>query len=457
MKKQIQLFSQKPERSGISAKKFIIPAVVFILCLHALILANMLRISRFGAQISETMQANFTYLQVSKNYESGSETLFDKAQLYLNTGDPSYVDGYFYTAGEMQEQGQTLIQMLQGGQSNAAYEQIAATMRNFESRLQIECHAMRLSAEVFGLDLNNYPQLAEVTLTEAELRLSDEEKQRAAEELLADGSYRQISAETHERIGRAIQIFSAGTAETVAQQTSTLGKARTLQWIIALAIVILLNAMILLLFSRLLIPMERGVEKIQQGEELPTDKGVSEFRRLATSYNALLRHKKMTESYLRKQSQTDALTNLPNRLAFQDFISQLSWERSHFSATVFYLDINGLKEANDKHGHAYGDELLRKCASCILTTFGGEPGRKCFRFGGDEFAAFWTNVPEDQIAPALERFKQEQDAHGVSISVGYAYTEDLSQTSVDELFEEADKYMYEKKALYHREEAHAVQ
>ena len=101
-------------------------------------------------------------------------------------------------------------------------------------------------------------------------------------------------------------------------------------------------------------------------------------------------------------------------------------------------------------------ELLRNCAACIRDVFAQGEGRQCFRFGGDEFSAFWVDVPRAEIEPTLERFAQEQQARGVSISVGWAHTEDFSGTSVTELYEEADRNMYDDKTEFHRKQAQEV-
>ena len=435
---------------GLSAKQVIIPGVLLILCLHAAIVANMFRISAYGAEISEAMQGSFSYLQVSKNFENNAEILTDKARLFVSTGNSAYLDDYFYTMHEMEDQGRSMRGMLQSRPNAAASEQIVLTLADFDTRVEVECHALRLVAESNKIDCSAYPKLDAYVLNEKEQNLSDTSKYTAAVKLLSDRDYSRITPDTHEHIGRAIRAVSEEAGQFVSQHSALLGRARTLQWIITGFIIVVLSTMMILLFVMLLTPLEQSAESISQGESLPTDKGVSEFRRLAFSYNELLHHKRMTESYLRKQSQTDALTKLPNRLAFQDYVSQLSWERAHSAVTVFSLDVNGLKEANDCHGHAYGDELLRRCASCILSVFGDEEDRRCFRFGGDEFAAFWVNVPQDEIAPVLERFRVEQSAHDVSISVGYASSEDLSHTSIEDLFELADRCMYEEKARHHK-------
>lgn len=432
-----------------------IPAAILVLCLQGLIMVNMIRINRFGQRMSEAMQFEFSYLQISKEYENNSETLADKAKLYTSTGDASYLDGYFSTIQVMRDLGVEMTDMLSTRQDSSAYEEVNAALREFEVRIQTERRAIRLCADVFGLDLNDYPQLKEMSLTAEDLALSSPEKWTFAMSLLADGEYQRSVALVHERIGRAIRSVSTETAQKASEESSSLKKARVLQWVMAIASMVILNVLIVLAFTMLLSPLEKSVEKVVQGEDLPTNRGASEFRRLAASYNDLLRHKKRTESYLRKQSQTDALTGLANRTAFQEFFSRLNWEHDNVSVALFSLDVNGLKEANDQHGHAHGDELLRKSADCILSAFGEGPGKRCFRFGGDEFAAIWVGAQQEQIAPALERFEQAQKAYGTSISVGYAYTEDLSQVTMEDLFEQADQYMYRDKARHHMASAAA--
>src|SRR5262249_30886685 len=63
----------------------------------------------------------------------------------------------------------------------------------------------------------------------------------------------------------------------------------------------------------------------------------------------------------------DALTGLPNRALFEDFLqSQIAVSRrTRAEVSVMYIDLDGFKEVNDQHGHAAGDELLRWVANRI--------------------------------------------------------------------------------------------
>ncbi len=81
----------------------------------------------------------------------------------------------------------------------------------------------------------------------------------------------------------------------------------------------------------------------------------------------------------------DALTMLPNRVLFQDrldsAISRARRNNCHFS--VIYLDLDGFKPINDKHGHHTGDEVLRLVAQRLKQ--GLRESDVVARLGGDEF------------------------------------------------------------------------
>ncbi len=436
---------------GISAKRVLIPIAVFIFCLHMLIVGNTIRINRAGQGVSKITQRDFMYSQISWTYEDGIENLADKVYLFVNSGDENYVDAYFRQAEELDSQSTVFAQMSSGDSTDRADEEIGTALAAAQARRQIELRAIRLCLRANSAAIERYPQLASAALTAQEEALSAAERKETALGLLISPEYMQNKSLVHEHISRAVQAVTEQSSESVRQQAGVLGSYQGLQWTLMLVVITILITLCVLLFTMLLIPLEHSVEKIQNGEPLPDDKGLSEFRRLAYSYNELLHHRKMTESYLRRQSQTDALTKLSNRLAYQDYISRLSWDKPHASLTVFSLDVNGLKEANDSLGHSHGDDLLKQSAACILDAFGGGDGKQCFRFGGDEFAAIWVDVPADEIEGALEKFREFQNAHEVSISVGYAHADDLSETTMDALFNQADKCMYEEKVRYHRE------
>lgn len=457
MKKNPASASEQKKTGGISTKSIMIPAVILIFCLHILIAFNMTRINRFGLLIAADTQSLFACSQASDALESAADALADKAALFVSTGDETYLAGYFSELETLEHWSSSFSQSVGQSGNERALAQLDVVSALLQNRRQLEFRALRLCAEALGSDLTNYPLVSGAELPPDASSLTAEAKLDAASRLLSSTEYLQSQNELHAGIGRAVQAASEEAAANIAQKSASLGRYRALQWVITIAIVLLLAVTCVLLTLYLVIPLRASSERVQRGEQLPTGKGLSEFRRLAESYNELLLRWQMMESYLRRQSQTDTLTGLPNRLAFQNLITQLSWEKVHSPVAVFSLDVNGLKETNDSKGHSYGDALLRNCAAYIQAALGGKEGRQCFRFGGDEFAAFWTGVREEDVREAIERFRAEQDSRGVSISIGAAYTKDLSETSVEDLMEQADKNMYGDKSNYHHLHPHAQQ
>ena len=84
---------------------------------------------------------------------------------------------------------------------------------------------------------------------------------------------------------------------------------------------------------------------------------------------------------LRVLADTDPLTGLANRRAFQERLSAL--EYSGQTVTIASLDLNDLKEVNDARGHPAGDALLRRTADILLAAC--VPQYRVYRVGGDEF------------------------------------------------------------------------
>ena len=155
---------------------------------------------------------------------------------------------------------------------------------------------------------------------------------------------------------------------------------------------------------------------------------------------------------LMKVANTDDLTQMPNRRAWDEVLHEQRLKKEVEDLTLVTLDLNGLKHANDTIGHHAGDEILI-AASDIIKSYFGQYG-EVFRIGGDEFA-----IITSELTPKKEKMKKEflelvSNWHGqycneLSVSVGIAKGSEEDVDSVDELVKLADKYMYEDKAHYY--------
>lgn len=169
-----------------------------------------------------------------------------------------------------------------------------------------------------------------------------------------------------------------------------------------------------------------------------------------SEFSQLRLDEKLSEQQVKLSN--DPLTGVFSRFSYVDAIHALTnYFPEHF--VVFLIDINGLKVVNDSIGHEAGDELICGAAKCIESSL-GRNGRT-YRIGGDEFVVF-TTLTREQLEKALLELQQKTNAWSgkkidtLSLSVGYAFAEDYSGFSVEELVKEADKGMYEQKREYYR-------
>jgi len=98
----------------------------------------------------------------------------------------------------------------------------------------------------------------------------------------------------------------------------------------------------------------------------------------------------------------DALTQLPNRVVFQErLIQALAHVDRGDGFAVLYLDLDQFKAVNDTLGHPIGDELL--CAVALRLRDVLRDGDIVARLGGDEFAIIQMDAPSPGEATALAR------------------------------------------------------
>lgn len=125
----------------------------------------------------------------------------------------------------------------------------------------------------------------------------------------------------------------------------------------------------------------------------------------------VLERRKQELTELTHQAQTDALTGLYNRHAYEQ---QLRHPESGVQ-TLVLLDLDRFKDINDRHGHQYGDEYLRRMAA-VLQASVRERDDRAFRIGGDEFAVIVTAGTDAGLRLAGEVLKSFEG----KVSIGVA-------------------------------------
>ena len=148
------------------------------------------------------------------------------------------------------------------------------------------------------------------------------------------------------------------------------------------------------------------------------------------------------EELLSQLSFRDSLTGLFNRNKFNHMLSTQHAKGRPLG--IAYLDINGLKAANDQFGHSYGDELIKKTADIIRKYFKDE----AYRIGGDEFVIIDSRLDERKFTERVAQLCRMMEENGIPVAAGLSWRCG-KECSCKEQFEEADRLMYQDKEAFY--------
>jgi len=147
--------------------------------------------------------------------------------------------------------------------------------------------------------------------------------------------------------------------------------------------------------------------------------------------------------HLEEQARTDPLTQLLNRHAFRVM-------RGGRRGAVVMVDVDGLKQINDRHGHAAGDAVIRTAAKAVREHI--RPDDLLFRWGGDEFLLLMPNASPEVVADRLRPLAAgvtvtvRGAGEGLKFALSWGVAEFTDDRSLDEAMRAADAEMYARRA-----------
>lgn len=165
---------------------------------------------------------------------------------------------------------------------------------------------------------------------------------------------------------------------------------------------------------------------------------------------------KSYQDLLKRQSNLDGLTGLPNRRAFDELLAQ-EWRRGarlESPLSLVLLDIDCFKQYNDHYGHIPGDEVLRQVGRALATV--GRSIDFVGRYGGEEFVCLLPHTDsngaknvaaklQDVVGSLQIPHEYSKACPNVSISLGVASTVPRAEADPTRLIEKADSMLYQAK------------
>ncbi|MDO4990555.1 MAG: GGDEF domain-containing protein [Eubacteriales bacterium] len=436
------------EGGGISLWRFHAIAAVIITVLAVLLV---LSASQTGKGYSRMEAATENYIQAQQaaaDMQTASDYLTAEARTFIATGDLTHAERFFEETDVTRRRDQALEKIGALLSSSLPYTYLSAALDKSNELLEIECYSMRLASESYGFDLSDCPeQLREVTLEEADLRLSPAEQRDKALIMVFDETYQNYKDEIQKNVSLTVDALIG---ETRTQQiNSSALLLRLVRSEVLLIVIILLLAIAFVLSTVFLVtrPLKDSIRHIRQDEMLP-EKGASELRFLSRTYNQTREQNLLRRRQLSYDATHDALTGLFNRGVFDKLRARCE-ERD---CALLIIDLDRFKAINDQYGHDVGDRALCFVSAILQKNFRAED--YICRIGGDEFSVIMVNVNSAMRSQIEEKIRQingslqatGDDLPPLSLSVGVAFSDRENPT--DDIYKDADTALYRAKKAH---------
>jgi diguanylate cyclase (GGDEF)-like protein len=229
----------------------------------------------------------------------------------------------------------------------------------------------------------------------------------------------------------------------------------------------LFSIIVILMVRKIVNPLRKLTEaskKLAGGDYAVdiVDSNTYEIKMLSTAFENMTMHLREHEKLQYLLAYRDSLTGLRNTTSYKVWLNDFDKEIKEGGSEEFgviVLDMNYLKETNDRYGHDAGNKLITHAAQIISGVFRRSP---VFRIGGDEFLVILQNRDVDRSDELLEILDFEcRGAYvsvgdtevPISIARGFAVYDPETDGGFGDVFNRADDAMYRNKRKMKSEQA----
>ena len=383
--------------------------------------------------------------QAAKTFQEGSDYLTNECRFFAVTGDIEHARN-FVEEVEVTCRREKAVDDIDHYMVEAqSYQYLIEGLERSNALMEVECYAMRLAADVFGIEESELPdRLREITPTPEDAALDTEPKRARVMYLLFGEEYQESKQLIYESVEKSI---SALIDDTRTQQIDSLdGLSRILrrQRILIAAMLILLFSNVVLTYFLVIRPLKRSVDQIRAQQQIAVN-GSYEMQFLASTYNEMYEQNSQSTEQLTYTATHDSLTGVHNRTAYDALRKTL--DESSVGAMI--VDVDKFKQYNDTYGHDVGDLVLQRVAKSLVNSFRSEDFIS--RIGGDEFCVIMMHansslrgLVEGKIQRINAQLSEAKDGTPpLSISVGVAFGD--RPNPAGDIFKDADTALYQVK------------
>ena len=421
-----------------------------ILSVFALIIGSILFISSYmlASKYRSMNDAITDYIEWEKDaaeLENASDYLTEQVRLYVVVSDRQYLDNYFNEAQHTKRREKSLEHIKDKLADTDAYIILNEAMNKSIALMDKEYHAMKLVVMAKEYELDTFPdEVKNYNLSDEEIALSSQEKLNLASELVFGDEYTDVKLSIKTSVKNCITALDVIMTDKISSSSEGLRIYMMVQQSISLALFIFLVISYTVSYTKVVLPLRRGVNLIEKKDFLNLE-GVLEYKIFANEYNEIRKNDLILNEKLIYEAEHDKLTGLYNRTGYYEIYNRMNLNEIAYAL----IDVDNFKMVNDAHGHAVGDLVLKRVADALESAF--SKGNYVFRIGGDEFAVILIDVNDESINKIKRKFRdvsiilsdQDNEIPSVTLSVGIAYGD--KSDSTDSLFKKADKALYETK------------
>ncbi|MGO0882273.1 GGDEF domain-containing protein [Clostridioides difficile] len=167
---------------------------------------------------------------------------------------------------------------------------------------------------------------------------------------------------------------------------------------------------------------------------------------LISALVAVILFKRISNPTYTDFANTDYLTGLKNRNAFEIDMNNLNNSNLKAPISIMSIDLDGLKKINDKFGHQTGDLYIKNASKIIKEVINKQ--HIVYRVGGDEYIIIFKNSYPEEIDSIIDRInlkiieENSTSELNLSMSIGYAVFDENLDTSLFDTYHRADSEMY---------------